>query len=92
MCLVLTFIYCTQIAKYIPRANCFLQLPGQNLSGGYDVQLVFRNNSANDKGSVLYGGGLDNCTLTDLDSYNSGEVFDNLSKLYIGGGTGGREG
>ena len=69
--------YCTLIAKYIPREECFFQLPGQNLSNGIDVQLVFKNNSADAAGSVLYGGVIDNCKLTHgLDSHSSDEVFD----------------
>ena len=70
------FIYCTKIEKCAPK-ECFFQLPGQNLSNGLDVQLVFENNSADAAGSVLYGGAVDNCRLTHgLDSYSSGEVFD----------------
>ena len=61
---------------YVPEGECFFQLPGQNLSTGIDVQLVFKDNSADDAGSVLYGGAIDNCKLTDLDSYSSGDVFD----------------
>ena len=72
------FIYCTQIARYVPREECFFQLPGQKLSNGLDVQLVFINNSADDAGSVLYGGAIDNCKLIGLDSYSSGEVFNTL--------------
>ena len=72
-----TASYCTEVTPYVPKEECFFQLPGQNLSSGIDVQLVFKNNSADDAGSVLYGGALDNCKLTHgLDSYNSGEVFD----------------
>ena len=71
-------VYCTQIATVIPREQCFFQLPGQNLSNGIDVQLVFKNNSADDAGSVLYGGAIDNCKLTGLESSNSSEVFDML--------------
>ena len=71
-------IYCTQIARYIPREECFFQLPGQNLSSGLDVQLVFKNNTADDAGSVLYGGAIYNCKLIDLHSYRSGEVFNML--------------
>ena len=69
--------YCTLLGPYGPKEECFFQLPGQNLSNGIDVQLVFKNNSANIAVSVLYGGAIDNCKLThELDSYNSGEVFD----------------
>ena len=71
-------IYCNQIIKYITREECFFQLPGQNLSSGLDVQLVFKNNSADDAGSVLYGGTIDNCKLTGLNTYNSSKVFDML--------------
>ena len=73
--------YCTLVAPYVPKEECFFQLPGQNLSNGTDVQLVFKNNSSNDAGSVLYGGVIDNCKLIEfngLESYNSGEVFDML--------------
>ena len=69
--------YCRSVAKLVPKEECFFQLPGQNLSNGIDVQLVFKNNSADVAGSVLYGGTIDNCKLTHgLDSHNSGEVFD----------------
>ena len=72
-------IYCTLLASYAPKPECFFQLPGQNLSNGIDVQLFFKNNSADDAGSVLYGGAIDYCKLTHgLDSYSSGEVFDEL--------------
>ena len=74
------FNYCkkTQIATFIPKQDCFLQLPGQNLSSGLDVQLVFKNNSAFDAGSVLYGGAIDNCCLDPYDFCDSGPVFDKL--------------
>jgi len=72
-----TASYCTEVTPYVPKEECFFQLPGQNLSNGIDVQLVFKNNSADVAGSVLYGGAVDNCKLTHgLDSYSSGEVFD----------------
>ena len=67
------FVYCTQFED-----NCFFQLPGQNLSNGIDVQFVFKDNSADVAGSALYGGAIDNCKLTGLNSYRSGEVFDRL--------------
>ena len=69
-------IYCTSAAKYIPKEQCFFQLPGQNACNDVDVQLVFKDNSADVAGSVLYGGAIDNCKLTGLESYSSGEVFD----------------
>ena len=62
--------------SYVPKEDCFFQLPGQNLSSRIDVQLVFKNNSADDAGNVLYGGAIDSCTLTGTDSYRSGDVFD----------------
>ena len=65
-------IYCTQVATFIQREECFFQLTGQS----YEVTFIFNNNSADDAGSVLYGGAIDNCKLThDLDSYGSGDVF-----------------
>ena len=73
-----TLVYCTQ-AIYIPREECFFQLPGQNLSSGLNIQLIFKNNSADDAGSVLYGGAIDDkCKLTGLNTYKSGKVFDML--------------
>ena len=71
------FIQCkmTKIATFIPRKECFFQLPGQNLSSGLDVQLVFKNNSADAAGSVLYGGAIDNCGL-EVDY--SGKLFDKV--------------
>ena len=80
-------IYCTPIAQfiaaYVPREECFFQLPGQSLFSGIYVNLLFKNNSADDAGSVLYGGAIDNCKLhlSGLDQYfSSGGVFDMLSQ------------
>ena len=74
--------YCTPLAKCVPQEECFFQLPGQNLSNGIDVQLIFKNNSATIAGSVLYGGAIDNCKLTPgLDSYSSGEMFDMIVNI-----------
>ena len=70
-------LYCIQMYSNTTKGECFFQLPGQNLSGGIDAQFIFKENSA-DAGSVLYGGAIDNCKLTDLESYSSGEVFDML--------------
>ena len=74
------FIYCTvtRVSKFIPREKCFFQLTGQTPSNSLEAQLLFKNNSAGDAGSVLYGGTIDNCELTGMDSYNSGELFDML--------------
>ena len=78
-------IYCTPIAQYIaayvPTEECFFQFPGQSLFNGIYVNLLFKNNSADDAGSILYGGAIDNCKLhlTGLDPYfSSGDVFDML--------------
>ena len=69
--------YCTSLGPYVSQQECFFQLPGQNLSNGADVRLVFKNNSADAAGSVLYGGAIDSCKLTHhSDSHSSGEVFD----------------
>ena len=73
---------CPSVDALVPKEECFFQLPGQNLSKGIDVQLVFKNNSADVAGSVLYGGAIDDCKLTGLESYNSGEVFDILVRNY----------
>ena len=68
--------YCTQFILYVSKQECFFQFPGQTLSNGIDVKLVFKNNSPDDAGSVLYGGAIDNCKLTHgLDSHRSGEMF-----------------
>ena len=72
-----SLFYCTQSVSHTTKDKCFFQLPGQNLSNGIDAQFVFKDNSA-DAGSVLYGGAIDYCKLTGLESYNSGEVFDML--------------
>ena len=72
------FIYCNFVDAYRAKANCFFQLPGWNLSNSIDVQLIFKNNSADVAGSVLYGGAVEHCKLTGLESYNSGEVFDKI--------------
>ena len=81
--------YCamTQTALYMPMEECFFQLPGQNIGGSFviDVQFFFNNNSADTAGSVLYGGAIDNCTLTGLDPYTyaTGEVFNMLVQYEI---------
>ena len=72
--------YCKSVAAFVPKEECFFQLPDQNLSNGIDVKLIFKNNSAAVAGSTLYGGVIDNCKLTHgLDSRNSGEVFDMIA-------------
>ena len=74
----INFIYCSQIAKFIPLQKCFFQLQSQNLSNASDPNFVFNNNSADAAGTVLFGGTIDNCTVSGLDSHNSGEVFNKL--------------
>ena len=69
-------IYCTKISSYIPKQECFFQLPRQNIH----VKFVFKNNSANAAGNMLYGGAVDHCKLNGLNFSNSGEVFDLLAK------------
>ena len=68
--------YCALFGTSTSRRECIFQLPGHNLSNNISTQLVFKNNSADIAGSVLYGGEIDDCKLTGFDSYNSGEVFD----------------
>ena len=75
------FVYCNLTGSCTTERNCFFQLYGQNLSHGIDTQLFFKNNSADAAGSELYGGAIDNCTLTGLDSYSSGKVFDMLVNI-----------
>ena len=74
----INFIYCTQIANFIPPEKCFFQLHSQNLSNASNPNFLFNNNSADAAGTVLYGGTIDNCTVSGLDSHNSSEVFDIL--------------
>ena len=57
-----------------PKEKCFFQLPAQNLA---DIKLIFKNNSADTSGSVLYGGAIEYCEFThSLGPYSSGKVFD----------------
>ena len=74
------FIYCTvtRVSISIPREKCFFQVTDQTPSNGLNAQLIFKNNSAGDAGSMLYGGAVDNCELTGLNLHNSGRVFDML--------------
>ena len=71
-------IYCTRISKFIPLQKCFFQLYSQNLSNASGPNFFFNNNIADAAGTVLYGGTIDNCTISGLDSHNSSEVFDKL--------------
>ena len=64
-------IYCTKMSSYIPKQECFFQLPRQNI----DVKFIFKNNSADAAGSMLYGGAIDHCKLNGLNFSNSSEVF-----------------
>ena len=75
--------YSTRITSdfFVPKEECFFQLPGQNLHSGIDVQLVFKNNSADVAGSVLYGGTIDNCNLNGMYPYISGKVFNELVRI-----------
>ena len=72
--------YCTSVAPFVPQEECFFQLSGHNLATGSDIQLVFKNNSADIAGSVIYGGAVDNCKLTGQNLYKSGAVFDMIVK------------
>ena len=73
------FSYCAQeVALYVPKEKCFFQLPGRNLSDDIDVQFVFENNSADYAENDLYGGAIDNCKVSSLDSHSSGKLFDML--------------
>ena len=67
--------YCAKIATYVQKEKCFFQVFHRRMDG---VKLIFKNNSANTAGSVLYGGAIDNCKLTDFE--DSGEVFDSLAQ------------
>ena len=67
-------LYCAPFTRYSAKEECFFQLPGQNLNH-IDIKLVFKNNSADDAGSALYGGVIDNCKLIGLNTYKSGKVF-----------------
>ena len=67
--------YSSTSESYVPNEECFFQLPGQNLPNGIDVQFVFKNNSADVAGRVLYGGTIDNCNLNGIYPYSSGTVF-----------------
>ena len=58
-------IYCAPITKYVAKEECFFELPGQNLNQ-IDIKLVFKSNSVDTAGSVLYGGAIDNCKLNGL--------------------------
>ena len=49
----LSYCYRSSIASYIPKEQCFFQLHDQNLSSNH-VQLIFKNNSADDAGSVIW--------------------------------------
>ena len=76
------FSYCVSSddpGSYIAKEECFFQPTGQNLSSGSDAQLIFKSNSADVAGNVLFGGVVDNCQLTGLYSNDSsGKVFDML--------------
>ena len=69
-------IYCTDIDCHIyTTKKCFFQISTVNLLSG--IQLVFKNNSADIAGSVLYGGTIDKCKL-DWKYDKSSKVFDML--------------
>ena len=72
---VSTLIYCTQYVPYISRVECFFKFPSQNSFSSLDIQLIFKNNSADTAGSALYGGAIDNCKLAGQDPYRSDDTF-----------------
>ena len=69
----LTYCKLTRTGLFIPMEECFIQLPGQKIDQfifeDINTQLVFKNNSADAAGSVLYGGVIDNCKLSGLNPY-----------------------
>ena len=72
--------YCNETLKLdlpVPKEKCFFQLPDKTFWGVDNIRLVFKNNSANTAGSMLYGGTIDNCKLITRDnsSWRSKWVF-----------------
>ena len=65
--------------KLVHTENCFFQVVGRNVSQKLDVQMVFKNNTANLGGDTIYGGAIDNCTLTGLN--DSGVKFNELTNI-----------
>ena len=78
---VSTLIYCTRFVPYISRVECFFKFPSQNSFSSLDIQLIFKNNSADTAGSVLYGGAIDNCKLAGQDSYISDDTFFHIEDI-----------
>ena len=74
--------YCPKLGNTDINNKCFYQLPGWDFS--HNTQLVFRNNSAELVGGTLYGGAVDNCRLTGLDMYRSGDVFHEIFDIEYG--------
>ena len=77
----LTYCTFTRISYFLPREKCFFQFYDQNddVSININAQLIFKNNSADAAGSVLYGGAIDDCELFgSMYPYSSSRVFNML--------------
>ena len=81
--------YCDE--NSVPEDLCFFQIQADESSGlifRFEIQTMinFSSNSANEGGSDLYGGAIDNCKLSDIntcpdycDFRSSGDVFDTMT-------------
>ena len=77
-------IFCAQIENdrlLTYNVKCFYELPNQSWSTS--TRLIFKNNSAKNDGGTLYGGVIDNCSLTGLDN-NPSRVFDTIFDIEYG--------
>ena len=57
------FIYCTQVFQILPKEECFFKLTCQSPFNGIVIKLIFKINTADSAGSMLFGGVIDRCTL-----------------------------
>ena len=78
----ISLMYCS--GKQTTTSECFFEvssLPGNPAKA--DVYLVFTNNSAQEAGTVLYGGMLDRCNVTSgpYDGTNGLDVFEDISAV-----------
>ena len=76
------FVYCFQSAVITTAAECFFQLPPENISPfATNASLNFDGNSAAEAGGDVYGGSIDSCLLLNSENtpISGGAIFDMLT-------------
>ena len=76
-------IYVQEVNRLFEKSRCFFQFNETSNTEQYDVNVYFEGNHADEAGSVLYGGAIDNCILycNNMCNSSSGSIFDMITHV-----------